>query len=777
MGVVYVARDPVLSRLVAIKLIRLGDLDPDVRERFVAEARAVASLRHPAIVTLFEYGDHEGQPFIVMEYVHGRTLADMIRTRAHLSLGRRLQLAEELCRGLHYAHNAGIVHRDVKPANVMVDFEGALKILDFGIAKTHQIAATRQSALVGTPSYMSPEQISSRPVTRRSDVFSVGLVLYEMLSYQRAFPGTGEYAVMSAIRESAPAPLGTLVPDLDPRLVEIVDKAIEKDPERRYQDLAQMARDIARLRLEIVGAETEETTHAVAGGAAQVQDVVRQVEQVEAHLAAADRAFERGDFEAGLAECNQTLLIDADNLRAAEGRRRAQAALAEGDALDHLNRARQHFTRGDLTPADREVRETLDRAPGLLEGLTLRQEIEAAREQRAQALTLALDRARIRLREGAFESAARAADEALQYHPGDATAVRLRADALAALDQDRRARDTVRMVPAAAADAPTLPRQSPPPPPPAYAYPFGIRNILVPPDIVAVKRTSPPRVKKRTPWRPQPDGMVATARAGDRDWFSDRLFVESHDDHARAGFSASVSVHIALGVALIVLLVTRPISAPFVKRTVTMVRPIISFPTPITTPAPARNTTPRIETPTPVPPAPAPVVRPETPSEVAPIVAPPTITPEIDAGSPNGVKGGIGSAQGSIGAVPGGRVTGLVEAPPPPPPPPAPAPAPAPPPAPVPVRPGGRITAPVKIKDVRPVWPPEAYAERVRGVVILDVTIGTNGKVESAKVLKSVPLLDAAALDAVRQWEFTPTLANGIAVPVIMSVSVAFNLQ
>jgi TonB family protein len=796
MGVVYVARDPVLSRLVAIKLIRLGSSDDKARERFVAEARAVASLRHPSIVTVYEYGDHEGQPFIAMEYVHGKTLSEMIRARRPLSLGRRLQWIEELCRGLQYAHNAGIVHRDIKPANIMVDVEGALKILDFGIAKTHQTTVTRRSLVIGTPSYMSPEQIAGRPATRRTDVFAVGLVLYELLSYQRAFGGTSEYEVMNAICESAPPALGTLVPDLDPRLVQIVDKAIEKDPERRFQDLGQLGRDLGRLRLEIVGTETEDTTRASTSAAMQVQDVVREAERLAGHLDAADRAFERGDFDEGLTACNEALQLDPENVRAIDGRRRAQAALAERASLYHLNAARQHFERGDLTLAEREVRETLEQSPGLHEAVTLRQAVAAARQardQRAQALTLALDRARIRLREGAFESAARAAEEALQYNPADVTAVRLRDDALMALDQDRRARDTMRVAPAVAADAPTLPRRplpppptpqsiaptvpvpaaAPPPPPPAPSYPFGIRNIIVPPDIVAVKRTSPRRVKKKTPWRPQPDGMVVTSRAGDRDWFSDRVFVESKDDHVRAGFSTSIAVHVVLGIALIVLLVMRPIPMPIVKKVVTIFA-ALEVPMPVTAPMPATDPRP-LRTPSSVPPMPAPVVRQQPPSEAAPIVAPPTITPEVEAGSPNGVKGGVGNAGASVGAVAGGRVP--LEAAAPPPPPPAPVQAPTPPPEPPPVTPGRGIKAPTQTKYVKPIYPPEALAERVRGVVIVEVTIDTKGRVESARVVKSVPLLDTAALVAVRQWEFTTTTVNGVAVPVIMSVNVNFTMQ
>src|SRR5262245_3712462 len=169
MGVVFLARDPSLERFVAIKLMRSGFDSSELRERFVREARAVASLRHPCIVTLFEYGDHQGQPFIVMEYVDGKTLAALVGAGTPMSLTRRLQLAQDLCRGLEHAHKAGIIHRDIKPANIMVDAEGTLKILDFGIAKRGHAGVTHISSLVGTPQYMSPEQVGGKAVTRRSD--------------------------------------------------------------------------------------------------------------------------------------------------------------------------------------------------------------------------------------------------------------------------------------------------------------------------------------------------------------------------------------------------------------------------------------------------------------------------------------------------------------------------------------------------------------------------------------------------------------------------------
>src|ERR1700730_1599720 len=208
MGTVYLARDPPLARLVAIKVLR-GDFDDqDLRERFSREARSVSRLRHSNIVTIFEYGDFQGQPFLAMEYIAGESLAEIIRRRAALTVTRKLQILEELCSGMAYAHRAKIVHRDLKPANIMVDAEGGtIKILDFGIARDLEASRTRFSQVIGTPSYMSPEQAGGGRVDHRSDIFSIGAVFYELLSFRQAFEGENHFAILDKIRREEPVSL------------------------------------------------------------------------------------------------------------------------------------------------------------------------------------------------------------------------------------------------------------------------------------------------------------------------------------------------------------------------------------------------------------------------------------------------------------------------------------------------------------------------------------------------------------------------------------------
>jgi serine/threonine-protein kinase len=178
MGSLYLARDPAIDRLVAIKLLRRGFDTDALRERFAREARAAGRLRHTHIVTIFDVGEHDGDPFIAMEFLAGETLAELIRQEARLSLSRRLELLEELCDGLAYAHRAGLVHRDIKPANLMVDADGVLKILDFGIVRVDESGITQSGVLVGTINYMAPEQVLGIAVDHRSDIFAVGLVAY-----------------------------------------------------------------------------------------------------------------------------------------------------------------------------------------------------------------------------------------------------------------------------------------------------------------------------------------------------------------------------------------------------------------------------------------------------------------------------------------------------------------------------------------------------------------------------------------------------------------------
>jgi hypothetical protein len=260
MGSLYLARDPAIDRTIAIKLLQEGFDDPAARERFAREARATGRLRHPNIVTVFDVGEHETRPFIAMEYVPGETLEYLIRRRAPLSIADRLSILEDVCAGLHFAHTEGIVHRDIKPANVILDVGGTVKILDFGLAHASDSGITKAGDQLGTLNYMSPEQVVGGHLDHRSDVYSVGVLAYELLSYEKAFPGTALDGTMYRILNEQPPPLERVVPGIDPEIPRIIDRAILKAPDQRYQDLEHLREEFATLRTRLADSEAGSTS-------------------------------------------------------------------------------------------------------------------------------------------------------------------------------------------------------------------------------------------------------------------------------------------------------------------------------------------------------------------------------------------------------------------------------------------------------------------------------------------------------------------------------------
>lgn len=246
MGEVYKARDTKLDRPVAIKVLRAEFLAQESRrQRFIQEARAASALNHPNIVTIHDIDREDGIDFMVMEYIAGRTL-DAVLPRIGLPITETLRIAVQIAEGLRRAHSAGIVHRDVKPSNVMVSTEGQVKILDFGLAKQTGEPKTREDdetrtaraetevgTVMGTVTYMSPEQAEGRKLDARTDIFSFGAVLYEMLSGRKAFEGESKLSTMAAILKEEPKPLVNVPPDLD----KAIRRCLRKDSDRRYQHM------------------------------------------------------------------------------------------------------------------------------------------------------------------------------------------------------------------------------------------------------------------------------------------------------------------------------------------------------------------------------------------------------------------------------------------------------------------------------------------------------------------------------------------------------------
>jgi eukaryotic-like serine/threonine-protein kinase len=428
MGALYLAEDPRLDRSVAIKLLK-EDSD-ELRERFAREARTAARLRHNNIVWVFDVDEFKGQPFIAMEYIPGETLAEMIRRRAPIALGRKLQMMEDLCSGLAYAHRAGIIHRDVKPANIMVDSEGTLKILDFGIARLGTSSMTVAGTLMGTLNYMSPEQVVGHAIDARSDIFAVGAVFYELVTYKKAFPGAAADALAHILHRD-PEPAQTLVPGLDPAIGQILARALSKDAAKRYQDLAAMRRELIPVRLRIEAEEPESPTIVIDHSEATIVGRGRPrsaAAQVAALLANAAEALKAGDVNAAQAIAAKAAQLDPAHAGVLRLQEQIHARLAEGENRQMLEAVRRALDDDALTRAgellvqlQRSVPEWKD-VGRLAADLESRQTSREREKARKAAVRVALDRARQQLAQDAFEAALRATDEALTLAPNDSEA-------------------------------------------------------------------------------------------------------------------------------------------------------------------------------------------------------------------------------------------------------------------------------------------------------------------------------------------------------------------
>jgi len=250
MGVVYKARDPILDRVVAIKriLVKCGEgrEAAEFRERFFREARAAARLSHPGIVAVFDVAEHEGSPFLVMEYIAGRTLLSRLRNGERMGLDRACDVGIQLAEALDYAHRNGVIHRDIKPANILVTSDGRIKIADFGIAKLIESELTAKGQLLGTPAFMAPEQFIGMPIDCRSDLFSAGVVIYCMATGEKPFSGDTVIGIQYKVMHTDPVPPRKLNPAISPPLQAVILKSIQKDPLQRYPSGEELARNLRR---------------------------------------------------------------------------------------------------------------------------------------------------------------------------------------------------------------------------------------------------------------------------------------------------------------------------------------------------------------------------------------------------------------------------------------------------------------------------------------------------------------------------------------------------
>ena len=250
MGVVYEAVDPQIGRTIALKTIRLDAVSTNAEElaqRFRNEARAAGRLSHPNIVTVYDAGEQDGVLYIAMELLEGRTLQALLAERRRLPVKQAIDITRQICAGLDFAHAKGIVHRDIKPGNMMLASHGFVKITDFGIARSGE-AMTLTGQVLGTPHYMSPEQVMGKSLDARSDLFSVGVILYEMVTGERPFDGQSITTVMYKIVHETPVPPLALDGSIHPGLSAVIEKALAKSPETRYQSGAELVAALENYR-------------------------------------------------------------------------------------------------------------------------------------------------------------------------------------------------------------------------------------------------------------------------------------------------------------------------------------------------------------------------------------------------------------------------------------------------------------------------------------------------------------------------------------------------
>jgi serine/threonine-protein kinase len=338
MGVVYRARDPALNRVVALKMLsaELGG-EEELHQRFQREAEAIGRLSHPCIVTVYDLGQAEGQLYMAMELLEGDDLRKLMERKVEIPLADRVRIMLQIAEGLAYAHSRDVVHRDVKPANIIVTSKGRIKILDFGLARVaSQSNITRRGVILGTPDYMSPEQAMGRSVTHRSDQFAAGAVFYEFLTGGKPFRGKTLHSVLYQILSEEPESILSLNPGVPARLAAVVQAMMRKDPDRRYQSMEDVRRDLAELYLAL---RRSQGRSALSQPPAAGPDEARP--RVRDHMAAARGHLEAGRLGRALNELAGALSLDPANEEAAEQVWRAVRAQAAARGTPEVDDARE----------------------------------------------------------------------------------------------------------------------------------------------------------------------------------------------------------------------------------------------------------------------------------------------------------------------------------------------------------------------------------------------------------------------------------------------------
>lgn len=454
MGVVYRAEDTLLERPVALKTMssRVAE-DGELVARFYREARSAGKLRHPNIVIIYEIDQTDGTHFIAMEFLEGETLEQIIAARKDLPVVKKLDIIIQACRGLHYAHQHGIVHRDVKPGNIMVLEDGLVKIVDFGIAHiTARTAITQDGVKLGTPFYMSPEHFGGPTVDARADIFSLGVLLYELLAYRKPFAGEDLRSLWFKVVNENPEPLTRVLPDCPPQLEKIVMKALAKKREERYQTAEDMAFDLQQVRdllkRERVEVYVKEGRRSMEAGnltfakesfqkvleidsshdlakslLEQVEEKIdtrRRTQKIDQSIRQAKEALQAGEFDKAIALLDEILQLSPEHEAAREYKRMAIERRDRTRKMSyHMARAEKLAADADLEAAKAELEAVLalDRKHSAALGMMdwLLKEL-TAREHQSQVSQCTRD-ARTYLAQKNFAQAMESLEKALELDP------------------------------------------------------------------------------------------------------------------------------------------------------------------------------------------------------------------------------------------------------------------------------------------------------------------------------------------------------------------------
>jgi hypothetical protein len=370
MGVVYRARDPIINRLVALKTITTGlAADPNLLERFYREAQSAGGLQHPNIVTIYDMGDEQSTPYIAMELIEGESLEQMIARRTSVPLALKLTYALQACRAFDYAHKRGIVHRDIKPGNVMVNRESVVKVVDFGIARVLDTSKTQTGMLIGTFAYMSPEQYHGEHADERSDIWSFGVLLYELLCYERPFTGENPARLMDSVCSHEPHSLRERSPDCPPAMETIISKVLRKSPQDRFQSMEDLLLELEPVYKELQASSIAELIDQSRqlmekGGFTQARELLRESLKVDSGNSQARALLEKVNAELKRLLIRPKAQQHVDKGRALLGEGRIQEARAEAENALQLD-----STFEQAQDLEKQIQRELDRAQIVAEWL------------------------------------------------------------------------------------------------------------------------------------------------------------------------------------------------------------------------------------------------------------------------------------------------------------------------------------------------------------------------------------------------------------------------